>query len=354
MIHRPPQFHGFPAKRLQITLVLLTLLLSILACNLPASSTVSSNNIIWVTADPNATPTPTPFQPLAPTFTPTSMPPTATPVEPTPENTPEPEQPTVDPALSSGIINILVLGSDQRQSADFRTDVIVLVSLNPATGRVALISFPRDLYVEIPYWGYDRINTAMEYGGFVMMANTFETNFGVRPSHYVLTNFQSFVTIINSLDGIDINASQALTDKCKLPEAVGGYCTFGPGPVHLTGEAALWYVRSRYSTSDFDRTRRAQEVLLGLFKSLVSINGLMRVPELYEIYRQNVETNLSLADVLPLASMAPGLVANPEKIRQYAVGPAEVYSYTTEAGAQVLMPNYNAVYYLVQQAVYGE
>ena len=100
--------------------------------------------------------------------------------------------------------------------------------------------------------------------------------------------------------------------------------------------------------------RLAQEVLLGLFKSLVSINGLMRVPELYEIYRQNVETNLSLADVLPLASMAPGLVANPEKIRQYAVGPAEVYSYTTEAGAQVLMPNYNAVYYLVQQAVYGE
>lgn len=348
--------HKSNFKQFQFILVILALLFSILACNLPASSSASSNGIIWVTVDPNATPTPTPFQPVAPTATPTGLPPTPTPAEPTPEATPEPDAlPTLDPGLPSNIINILVLGSDQRQSADFRTDVIVLVSLNPDTGKVSLISFPRDLYVFIPNWGYDRINTAMEYGGFYMMADTFEYNFGVRPSHYILTNFQGFVSIIDSLGGIDINASRELTDKCKLPQAYGGYCTIGPGSAHLDGQTALWYVRSRYSTSDFDRTRRAQEVLLGVFNSLISVNGMTRIPELFQLYRANVDTNLSLGDALPLVSMAPGIMADTSLIRQFAVGPAEVYSYTIpETGAQVLMPNYDAVFYLVQQAVYGQ
>ncbi len=332
------------------TLLFMFMSLVTLACNLPISSVNPSSPVVWVTDDPNAPATPTPFQPAAPTSMATPLP-TAV-VEST--LNPTEEEPPAPPPVNENIVNIMVMGSDQRQSADYRTDVMMLVSLNPDTGTVSMVSFPRDLFVTIPNWGQDRINTAMEYGGFPMLADTMEYNFGVRPTHYILTNFQGFVAIVDSLGGIDINAAYALTDTCKFNWAYNGYCTVGPGPAHLDGQTALWYVRSRYSTSDFDRTRRAQEVLIGLFRSLVSLNALSRIPELYQLYQYNVLTDMGLTDMIPLASMAPGLFSNPERIRQYAVGPEYCYSYIVpETGASVLIPNYDAINVLIQQAVYG-
>lgn len=337
----------------KITIALTVVAIFAASCNLPSSYiNYYSNDFVWVTADPYMDVTPTPFLPAPPTPTPQVVLPTSEIPAPTPEGTIAPTtQPT---AVQQNITNILLLGSDQRASSDFRTDVIVLVSINQDTGKVSLVSFPRDLYVSIPNWGYDRINVATEFGGFPMMADTFEANFGIRPQYYLMTNFYGFVSAVDSLGGIEINASLNLYDTCKLPQAVGGYCSVGPGIVRLDGQTALWYVRSRYSSSDFDRTRRAQEVLLGFFRGFMSINAISRAPELYQLYQQNVETNLTLADALPLLSVAPGIYANPQNIRQFAIGPAEVYPYSVpETGASVLVPNYDAVYAIVQQAVYG-
>ncbi len=199
----------------------------------------------------------------------------------------------------------------------------------------------------------NRLNTAQGLGGFQLLADTLEYNFGFRPQHYVLTNFEGFVDIVNRLGSIEVDAAENLNDKCDLPEGSLRYCSVGPGPVEMDGDTALWYVRSRYSTSDFDRTRRAQEVMLALFNRLISINALEQAPEIYQIYRDNVETDLSLDDLLPLVPFA-AQINQTRQINRYQIGPAEVWPYIVpESGAQVLWPNPDAIGSILQQAIFS-
>jgi LCP family protein required for cell wall assembly len=252
-----------------------------------------------------------------------------------------------------GQVRILVLGSDARPGGGFRTDIIMLVSINPKQGTATVLSFPRDLWVDLPGWGPNRINTAMVYGGFSLMASTLESNFGIRPTYYVMTNFTGFTQIIDSLGGVDVTASQTLSDKCKFPQAVRGYCTINPGVTHMNGTFALWYVRSRYSTSDFDRERRSQEVLQGAFSKLMSLNAVTRIPELFTVYQKNVETNLTLGDVVNLAPVANQLLTDRTKIRRYSIGPGEVSNWTVpSSGAMVLLPNDALIDQKIMQAVF--
>ncbi|MEA4908144.1 MAG: LCP family protein [Anaerolineaceae bacterium] len=344
-------------KSVGVALLVFTLILGCTASPqtslAPAGQAVSSRRI--VTADPNASATPTPFQPAPPTATVTAsatpevtatLPPTEELYTPTPTGLGTLQMP-------EGITTIALLGSDERQGGGFRTDVILLLILNPEQKTASLVSFPRDLYVTLPYWGMNRINTAFIYGGFQMFADTMEYNFGIRPQHYILTNFNGFTSIIDSLGGIDVDAALNLNDKCDLPQNEAGYCSAGPGLVHMDGPTALWYVRSRYSTSDFDRTRRAQEAIAALFKSLLSVNAIERAPEIYAQYRSSVETDLSLDDILPAASLAVQ-IGQPENIHHYLITPAEAYPSYAENGAQVLIPNYEAIRQIILRASMGQ
>lgn len=346
-------------KRKLARLALILFLVSI-SCSLPVSTatdvppTPRAVAQLIVHSDPNSTATPTPFQPVGPTSTPL---PTATPL---PTNTPEPPPPPAEPTAfvvrqsqAEGTVNILLMGSDFRPSSGFRTDVMILVSIHPDEGTVSAVSFPRDLYVTIPGWMEQRLNTAFPHGGFSMMADTLQYNFGVRPDYYILTNFQGFTGIIDNLGGITVNIEKDLTDKCDLPQQVNTYCTVYPGPMQMDGATALWYVRSRYSSSDFDRTRRAQEVVLGIFKKLMSLDAVSRMPELFETYRQNVETNLTIDAIAPLLPVATLTFSDPDRIRRYAIGPGQVYPYVTAGGAQVLLPNYGAITQIIKEAVYS-
>ena len=138
----------------------------------------------------------------------------------------------------------------------------MLLSLYPDSNTASIISFPRDLYVFIPGVGNQRINVAQPYGGFELTNATLQENFGVSADHYIMTNFSGFKSIIDSLGGINVEVGNYLSDQCSLSQAdSAGYCTVYPGINFMNGETALWYVRSRYSTSDLDRTRRAQEVI---------------------------------------------------------------------------------------------
>lgn len=340
----------------KIILILITLIIISLACNftidpsqfLKSESTPVAVSQLLVTANPNASPTPTPFQPMMPT-------PTIAPEE-IASPASEPASGYIPPDNSNqnvppNQVHILVLGSDWRPSGGFRTDTIVMLAINTDHNTVRAVSFPRDLYVEIPGYGVNRINTAHPKG-FDVMANTFEYNFGVRPDFYIMTNFQGFIQTIDSLGGIDVNASQNLTDRCKLPQGSGGYCSFGPGIIHMNGETALWYVRSRYSTSDFDRLRRSQEVLTGIFWRMMSLDVVNRLPELFEIYRQNVETNLTLEIVSPLVDVAPHL-GDPGTIKGYQITPSDTIPYRVpESGAQVLLPIQENINAIIRQAFF--
>lgn len=318
------------------------------AMSLQTEATPISDNRQLIDIPSDATPTPTPFQPLPPTAT-------YLPKEGLNSISAKADQPSSDsdsiPALPQGSrINLLLLGSDQRPyEGGFRTDTIILVSLDPNAGTASLVSFPRDLYVNIPGWTQQRINTAMGYGGFQLLASTLESNFGIRPEHYVMVNFWAFQQTIDSLGGIDVNAAQTLTDH----RDGYGYFTVTSGLNHMDGETALWYARSRYTSSDFDRGRRQQEVILALFDRLLSLNAIEKAPELYDIYVQNVTTDLTFQDIAPLLPLAAQL-SDTRNIRRYYIGPGQVTSWTTPGGAQVLLPNYAAINAVLWQALSGE
>jgi polyisoprenyl-teichoic acid--peptidoglycan teichoic acid transferase len=356
----------------------LVLMLATAGCDiqslaLPASANnpPSARAMRLVTADPHALPTPTPFQPAAATARP-SLQPTAvaqaaslTPSVSATSGTAQPTGiPTLGPTPSGkpamgkypdGQVRIMVLGSDARPGGGFRTDIIMMVSINAKYGTATVLSLPRDLWVDQPGWGTNRINTAMELGGFSLLANTLESNFGFRPNHYIMTTFTGFTSIIDSLGGVDVVASKTLSDKCKFPQGgKTGICTIAAGSTtHMTGAFALWYVRSRHSSSDFDRERRSQEVIQGLFSKLMSLNAISRIPELFKAYTANVQTDLTVGDVVSLAPAAPGLMSDLSKVRRFSVDPSDVADYVVPgSGAQVLLPNAAAIRAKVMQAVF--
>lgn len=345
-----------------LRLALLLILVSV-ACSLPVYAGQPTEapqpqavSALYVTAGADATLTPTPFQPVGPTSTATVT------ITPTPTETQAPSGleipglPTpvrIAQKLPDGQINLMVMGNDYRPNSGFRTDVMMLVSINTGKGTVSVVSFPRDLYVTIPGWETNRINTAFPHG-FNALADTIEYNFGVRPTYYIMTNFQGFISIVNSLGGINVAVGQHLSDSCDLPQEVNGYCSVNPGSVSMDGATALWYVRSRHSSSDFDRLRRAQEVLYALFSKLMSLDAVGRLPELYSAYKSSVETNMSVEAMAPLLPVASQVIGDSSRIHRYSIGPGQVSNYITSGGAMVLLPNYSAISSIIAEAIFNQ
>ncbi len=262
-------------------------------------------------------------------------------IQTTPEPTITPEPTPTEKTLQKpeGQVNILLLGSDARPGGGgFRTDSITWVSLNPKDGFVSAVSFPRDLFVDIPGMASNRINVAFPRGGFDLLADTLELNFGVRPDYYILIDFNGFTSLIENLGGINVQASKNLSDTCARWINPSGYCSVGPGLVHMNGDVALWYVRSRYSTNDIDRARRAQEVVEAIFERLMRLDTILKVPELFTIYRNYVQTDLNLSDIMPLVPLASEIYENGD-IRNNVLDFDYFYSWITPQGAQVLVPD---------------
>lgn len=246
-------------------------------------------------------------------------------------------------------VNILLLGSDQRPNdSGFRTDTIQLLTINPSEGTVKLTAFPRDLYVYIPGYTMQRINTAFGWGGFEALADTMEYNFGVRPDYYVLIRFDAFKDGIDSLGGVRVSVGK---DFCDHMDDFGNFCV-SASDYWMNGRTALWYVRARYSTSDLDRGRRQQEILEAAFRSIVSINGLSRVPELYDIYTQNITTNVDLHLITYLLPVALRQANSPD-INNYSIGREQVYDWINSYGSMVLVPLREPVMEVMREVISG-
>ena len=341
-----------------------------------------------VTAAPNASPTPTPFQPIpwTPTGTLDSQPTgdTATPTVTLPAPT-QTEIPTIDPnllintvvpfstidpsgsqVLNNGqeTVNFLLIGSDRRPGGSFRTDTMVIAILRPNDGQVSLISIPRDLWVSIPGWENQRINTAYQHGisidypggGPGLLKDTILYNLGVRIDHTAMVEFDGFRQIVDTLGGVDVPVACAYTDWHLIdpsydPENENNWAlyTTGPGLIHMDGDLALWYARSRQKSNDFDRGRRQQEVLRALFTQALQAGTLTRIPELYNDLKSTVETDLNLVDLLQLSLYAPKMTN--ADIRSYYIRPPLVSSWITEGGAAVLLPNEEPLQQMLTEAL---
>ncbi|MFC2025948.1 LCP family protein [Chloroflexota bacterium] len=349
--------------RIYLVFVVLFIASTILGCGVPGNvvmpaAMLDSNpttSPTYILAGPDSTATPTPFQPLDPTaaFLPTNTPPptftpfpTFTPTEtPTPTLTPFVLEDGTELEPPEKQINIILLGTDTRRSVKkARTDVIILVTLNYELGRVNITSFPRDLYIEIPGQGLNRINTANVYGGYPLVKQTFKQNFGVKIDHYILVNFKSFKHIIDGMGGLTVNVSQ------KLEDYRAGYWTKIPkGEVHMDADTVLWYVRSRKTTNDLARNRRQQEVLVAIGNKLLSAEAIKNAPKMYDAYDDAVMTDIGLFDVIKWVPLAVKLVNNPE-INHYFIKYGMLYDSITPGGAMVLIPNMQKVMKLIRQS----
>jgi polyisoprenyl-teichoic acid--peptidoglycan teichoic acid transferase len=262
-----------------------------------------------------------------------------------------PQNAAAAPILPAGKTKILLLGSDQRpEDSGYRTDVIILLTLDSKTMTVSAVSFPRDLWVKVPSLYEMKINQVFALGGFDAMAEMFKANFGVTPDYYVKTNFAGFTQFVDQQGGVDVAVEQELTDDCDLPQAQNGDCTVTPGVVHMDGATALWYVRSRATSSDFDRLRRAQEVLYGLFNKMVNLGTLSKLNEIKASLQDNVETNMSVEKAISFLPFASRVIQYPEKIERFAITEDQATPSWSWNGMWILLPDPEAIQALLKQA----
>ena len=305
------------------------------------------------TSRPTATPTPFYFPPTAtlnPLISPTATISGALPI-PTPV-------PTVE--VPPDEINIVVLGSDRRPDwEDWHTDVVQIVSIQPAVPAVTVLSIPRDLYVYIPGFWMSRINFADMYGetygyeggGFGLLQQTMLYNLGIPIHHYVRTDFDGLIGIVDTLGGIDIPVHCRLQDYWPYPDENGEYPikVLEPGVHHMDGETALWYARSRKTTSTFDRERRQQQVLQAIWRKARSLDLLPQVPQLWGQFQGMVATDMEFNEVASLAAIAFRL--DERNVRFRNIGYRQGTPWTTPYGGSVFLPNWEAIAPVVSEAL---
>jgi LCP family protein required for cell wall assembly len=223
---------------------------------------------------------------------------------------------------------------------------------------VALVSIPRDLYVYLPGYTISRINTAWIYGetlhvpggGPQLLFDTVRYNLGVRLDRYALVEMAGFQQVVDTLGGVEVRVACDFTDwrlrRPDLPQqAASSWALFTVprGVTYMDGDQALWYARSRSRSSDFDRTRRQQEVLRALYRASLQPEVLSRLPELFETLQSAVKTDGDLNDLLSLAPFVTRL--EPAHLRSRFIGRSQVRTYRVPvSGAAVLLPRPEAIH----------
>jgi polyisoprenyl-teichoic acid--peptidoglycan teichoic acid transferase len=294
------------------------------------------------------TPTYTPSITRTPTFTPSPYR-SPTPTRPLPAGAPPPAAEI--PANGNDMFNILLIGGDARPGDKlYRTDTLMIVSVNRTTRTVALLSIPRDMYVFIQQHGYDRINTALEYGelrrwpggGVELLRSTLTNYLGIPIHRWARINFTGFKQIIEQIGGVDIANDCPLTDYRLIPgrkegiEANYRWSTLPVGVHHFGGIDALWYARSRTTTSDFDRARRQQLVLRAIYRKALDAGTLANLPTLWSEITKIVDTNLNVGDIVALLPLATELDGT--RLKSYVIAPPVLSETITDTGAAVLLP----------------
>jgi LCP family protein required for cell wall assembly len=262
-------------------------------------------------------------------------------------------------------LNILLLGSDRRPGEGWQTrsDAIVVVRLDPARQRIALLSLPRDLVVNIPGYGYARINAATVYGesdsyfgGGMELARATVSEFLGLPIHHVLrADFSAFIAAIDAIGGVDVVVEQELYDPA-YPTMDYGYMEahFLPGPYHMDGETALIYSRMRHMDSNYARNRRQQQVLVAAFQRVRDQNLIGQVETLANLttaLRDHIQTDLSLEQMIGLAWAFRNVA--PEMVERYTLDENGVYEGGIAGDPYATLPLPGAVETLVAQFVQG-
>jgi LCP family protein required for cell wall assembly len=341
---------------------------------IPPSPTAAPTKIpTWTptfTPSPVPTYTPTPTKTPTPTITPSPLPPrrpTAIPLTPyaemeitmttaysgylpVPIPTPVPRYP-----IPEGALTIILLGSDQRPDWNYwNTDAMQYVVVYPDIPSVSVLSIPRDLYVYIPNIRMARINTADSYGenygfdggGLGLLNQTLLYNLGITADYYAMVNFDGLMGLVDMLGGVDVPVHCQLHDYWPIPDENGEYhiLTLEPGLIPMNGELALWYSRTRKTTSVFAREERQQQILEAKQSNLFAM-----IPDLYEQSRDLYLTDLGLGNILELGVTA--MQIDSTDVRFYNIGRDETQFYITGQGGNVFLPVWETMSEVIDAAI---
>lgn len=268
---------------------------------------------------------------------------------------------------TEGRTNILLLGyGGSGHAGGGLSDTIEVLSIRWSDNKVAMISVPRDLWVNVPGYGYSRINAAysdgnlnskVTGGGEKLASNVVSEVLGI-PIHYcVAIDFNGFVSIVNAVGGVDINVENTFTDysypKNECNDATGLGCSlmtvhFDTGIQHMDGARALIYSRSRHSIdnnegSDFARSRRQQLLMLAIKEKMLSLEVLanpLRITSLLNSVGSHLKTNLQVSEIKSLSDEIKKI--NTDNIATNVIDNSPnggvLKSMTTDAGADVQIP----------------
>ncbi|WP_295072941.1 LCP family protein [Ruminococcus sp.] len=263
----------------------------------------------------------------------------------------------------SHVRSVLVIGTDGRTDDDRgRSDSMILVSLNSKTNELIMTSFMRDCYVEIPNNGWNKLNAAYAFGGPELLMDTIEYNFDVRIDDYVSVDFASFVSVVDSVGGIDIEVSDEEAEEINVilisevnelmgDDRMSDLLDHG-GKLHLNGKQALSYSRIRkVGNSDFERTQRQRRVMSLIIAKLKSFRPSM-FKRLASDVIPDVSTNMSTLDAYLLSLRLP--FAARYKMKQIQI-PAEgtFYGADVEVG-NVLQVDFDANMDVIEREVFAK
>jgi polyisoprenyl-teichoic acid--peptidoglycan teichoic acid transferase len=248
---------------------------------------------------------------------------------------------------------MVLVGLDRRPGETglaYRTDTLMLVSIDPATNSIGILSIPRDLYVQVPgYSSLQRVNSPMVYGetnrpgtGPSLMMQTIQLNLGIRVNDYMAVDFQAFIDVVDAIGGIDVTTDYVINDP-QYPNMNYGYDPFylPSGTHHLDGYNALRFARTRHGDSDIQRAERQQQTMLAIRDRILNFNMLSQVlaqaPTLWSSLSDNVYTGLTFQQLVQL-----GLYVKDVPLENISLGVISyeyLIPYTTNDGASVLIPN---------------
>jgi LCP family protein required for cell wall assembly len=262
-------------------------------------------------------------------------------------------------ADASGRTNVLVLGlGDPGHSGEKLSDTIMLLSLDGASNRAAQISLPRDLRVNVPGYGFSKINAANARGGVELAEQTVSNTLDVPINYYLTTNFSGLKNLVDAAGGIDVDVKTALIDR-EYPCEDDQYKVCGlniqPGLQHMDGTRALQYVRCRKGTcgNDFGRSARQQEVMALLRPKLTDWHLVLQPAKLALIAQAaqaGIKTDMGLVQLITLASRWQDAKGEPAQL-VLSTGPGG-YLRSDPSGSSDLLPiggNFTAIQKAAQE-----
>ncbi|MDD4151472.1 MAG: LCP family protein [Candidatus Gracilibacteria bacterium] len=221
--------------------------------------------------------------------------------------------------------NILIIGrGGDLNDAPNLTDTIILAKIDSDNKFVTMLSIPRDLWVKYPTGGAGKINEtymrALKKNDYdidtsiKVLEEKIEEITGEKVDNYVNIDFKGFISIVDSVGGVDINVPETLVDT-EYPDFNWGYQTLKveAGLQHMDGSLALKYARSRHSTNDFDRSLRQQLVIRAIKEKVTSLGYLanpFKIKALYLALKSNITTDLGISDMISLALLAKQVEKN--------------------------------------------